>query len=98
MRPAYAPPALQAVIRDFAFLVPADLTAEALVRAVRGADKEAITDVRIFDRYRPDGGELSLALEVTLQPADKSFTDEEIGAIAKRIVAAAEKLGANLRH
>ncbi|HZB69484.1 MAG TPA: phenylalanine--tRNA ligase subunit beta, partial [Sphingomicrobium sp.] len=98
VRPAFAPPALQAVIRDFAFLVPADLTAEALLRAVRGADKEAITDVRIFDRYRTDAGELSLALEVTLQPADKSFTDEEIAAISRRVVAAAEKLGASLRH
>jgi phenylalanyl-tRNA synthetase beta chain len=97
VRPAFAPPALQAVIRDFAFLVPADLTAEALLRAVRGADKEAITDVRIFDRYRTDAGELSLALEVTLQPTDKSFTDEEIAAISRRVVAAAEKLGAKLR-
>jgi phenylalanyl-tRNA synthetase beta chain len=97
VRPAYAPPALQPVIRDFAFLVPENVTAEALVRAVRGADKTTITDVRIFDRYRPDAGDLSLALEVTLQPADKSFTEEEIAAISRRIVAAAEKLGAKLR-
>jgi phenylalanyl-tRNA synthetase beta chain len=68
------------------------------VRAERGADKTAITDARVFDRYRPDAGDLSLALEVTLQPTDKSFTDEEIAAISKSIVAAAEKLGASLRH
>jgi phenylalanyl-tRNA synthetase beta chain len=97
-RAAYDPPALQPVIRDFAFLVPDDLAAETLVRAIRGADKAAITDVRVFDRYRTDGGELSLALEVTLQPSDKSFTDEEIAAISKRVVTAAEKLGAQLRH
>jgi phenylalanyl-tRNA synthetase beta chain len=96
-RAAFAPPALQAVTRDFAFLVPEELAAETLLRAVRGADKAAITDVRIFDRYQPDGGELSLAVEVTLQPGDKSFTDAEIGEIARRIVAAAEKLGARLR-
>ena len=48
---------------------------------------------RLFDRYQPEGGELSLAVEVTLQPGDKSFTDAEIAEIAKRIVAAAEKLG-----
>jgi phenylalanyl-tRNA synthetase beta chain len=95
-RPAFAPPALQPVFRDFAFLVPDDLTAEALVRSVRGADKAAITDVRLFDRFETADG-LSLALEVTLQPADKSFTDEEIAAISKRVVAAAEKLGARLR-
>jgi len=95
-RNAFAPPALQAVTRDFAFLVPDDLTAGDLGRAIRGADKAAITAVRLFDRFAaPDG--LSLAYEVTLQPVDKSFTDAEIGEIAKRVVAAAEKLGARLR-
>ena len=43
MRPAYSPPALQSVKRDFAFLVPAELPADSLIRAVRGADKAAIT-------------------------------------------------------
>jgi len=95
-RPAYTPPALQPVTRDFAFLVPTDLPADALVRAIRGADKAAITAARLFDRFESKDG-LSLAVEVTLQPADKSFTDDEIGAISKRIVAAAEKLGATLR-
>jgi phenylalanyl-tRNA synthetase beta chain len=96
-RPAFAPPALQAVIRDFAFLVPADVPADNLLRAIRSADKGAITSARLFDRFEtPDG--LSLAFEVTLQPGDKSFTDEQIGEIATRIIAAAEKLGARLRN
>jgi phenylalanyl-tRNA synthetase beta chain len=95
-RPAFSPAALQPVTRDFAFLVPAELTAEALVKAIRGADKAAITAARLFDRFESKEG-LSLAVEVTLQPADKSFTDEEIAAISKRIVGAAEKLGAKLR-
>jgi phenylalanyl-tRNA synthetase beta chain len=95
-RPAYAPPALQPVTRDFAFIVPAELTADSLVRAVRGADKAAITGARVFDRFEK-AGELSLAVEVTLQPAEKSFAEVEIGEISKRIVAAAEKLGARLR-
>jgi len=95
-RAAYAPAALQPVTRDFAFIVPADLPAENLLRAVRGADKTAIAAVRLFDRFEsPDG--LSLALEVTLQPVDKSFTDEQIGEVSKRIIAAAEKSGARLR-
>ncbi len=95
-RATYAPPALQAIARDFAFLVPAELTAEALARAIRGSDKAAITAVRLFDRFEtPDG--LSLAFEATLQPVEKSFADAEIGEISKRIVAAAEKLGARLR-
>jgi phenylalanyl-tRNA synthetase beta chain len=95
-RSAYTPPALQAVTRDFAFLVPAELPADTLLRAIRAADKVAITGVRLFDRFATPQG-LSLALEVTLQPLEKSFTDEQIAEISQRIVAAAEKLGARLR-
>ncbi len=95
-RPAYAPPPLQQVLRDFAFIVPADLPSETLLRAIRGADKAAITAVRLFDRFGTSDG-LSLAFEVTLQPVDKSFTDEQIGEISKRVVGSAEKLGARLR-
>ena len=95
-RPAYTPPALQAVKRDFAFLVPAELAADALVRAIRSADRTVITDARLFDRYEGQQG-LSLAFEVTLQPGEKSFTDAEISEVSKKIVAAAEKLGAQLR-
>jgi phenylalanyl-tRNA synthetase beta chain len=87
---------LQAITRDFAFIVPSDLFAENLRRAIAGADRSAIIDVRLFDRFRSADG-LSLAFEVTLQPVDKSFTDEQIGELSGRIVAAAEKLGARLR-
>ena len=96
-RPAFAPPALQSVTRDFAFTVPPELGADALVRAIRGADKQAIAAVRVFDRYQPQGGDLSLAIEVVLQPGEQSFTEAEIADISKRIIVAAEKLGASLR-
>jgi phenylalanyl-tRNA synthetase beta chain len=99
-RAAYAPPALQSVSRDFAFLVPAQLPAGDLVRAVRNADKAAIVDARLFDVFVGQGvpeGQKSLAVEVTLQPGDKSFTEDELVAISGQIVAAAEKLGAMLR-
>ncbi|TRW16697.1 phenylalanine--tRNA ligase subunit beta [Glacieibacterium frigidum] len=99
-RPSYAPPALQALTRDFAFLVPADQPAEALLRAVRGADKALIADVRLFDRFAGPGvpeGQVSLALTVTIQPADRSPTDAEIEALAAKIVAAAARAGATLR-
>ncbi|WP_445190878.1 phenylalanine--tRNA ligase subunit beta [Sphingomonas sp. Tas61C01] len=96
MRPAYAPPALQPVRRDFAFLVPADLAADALVRAIRGADKAAIVAARIFDVFERDG-EKSVAVEIVLQPGEKSFTEAELKAIADKVVAAAGKLGASLR-
>ena len=100
MRAPYAPPALQAVTRDFAFLVPRDLAAEALVRAVKGADKATITAARLFDLFEGAGvpeGQKSLAIEVTLQPGEKSFTDAELKTIADKVVAAAAKLGATLR-
>lgn len=100
MRPAYAPPALQPVTRDFAFLVPAALAAGDLVRTVKGADKAAIVDARLFDVFTGAGvpeGQKSLAIEVTLQPGDKSFTDAELKAIGDKVVAAAAKLGATLR-
>ncbi|WP_284123752.1 phenylalanine--tRNA ligase subunit beta [Parerythrobacter aestuarii] len=99
-REAYAPPALQSITRDFAFLVPFELVAGDLVRAVKGADKQAITEARIFDVFAGQGvpdGKKSVAVEVILQPGEKSFKDEEIKAISDRIVAAAGKLGAELR-
>ena len=99
-RPAYAPPALQAITRDFAFLVPDSLAAGDLLRAVRGADKQAIVDARIFDVFAGQGvpeGKKSVAVEVTLQPGEKSFNDAEIKAISDQIVAAAGKQGAELR-
>lgn len=100
MRPAYTPPALQTVQRDFAFLVDADLSADQLIRAVKGADKQAIVDARLFDVFVGNGvpeGKKSLAVEVTLQPGEKSFTDQELKAIADKVVAAAGKQGAELR-
>jgi len=99
-RAAYAPPALQAVTRDFAFLVDAKLPAGDLVRTVKGADKANIFAVRLFDDFRGQGvpeGQKSLAVEVTLQPAEKSYTEAELKAIAEAITAAATKLGAVLR-
>jgi phenylalanyl-tRNA synthetase beta chain len=99
-RPGFTPPALQAVTRDFAFLVPANLAAGDLVRAVQGADKANITAVRVFDVFQGQGvpeGKKSVAVEVTLQPGEASFKDAELKAIAEKVVAAAAKLGGELR-
>ena len=99
-RSTYSPPALQPVTRDFAFLVDSAMPAGDLVKAVRGADKQRIVDARIFDRFDGQGvpkGKTSLALEVTLQPGEKSFTDEELKAISDAVVKAAAKTGAELR-
>ncbi len=99
-RSAYAPPALQAVTRDFAFLVPIEIAAGDLVRTVKGADKVNIVSVRLFDDFRGAGvpeGQKSLAVEVTLQPNDKSYDEAELKSISERVTAAAAKLGAVLR-
>lgn len=100
VRDAFTPPALQRVTRDFAFLAPDTLAAGELVRMVKGADKASIVDARLFDRFTGAGvpdGQVSLAIEVTLQPGDKSFTDAEIKAISDKVIGAAVKLGAVLR-
>ncbi len=81
---------LTPVRRDFAFLVDKGVAADSLLRAARGADKALISDVTLFDVYEGQGvpeGHASLAIEVTLQPRDKTLTDEEIDAVADKVVA-----------
>jgi phenylalanyl-tRNA synthetase beta chain len=100
MRKAFTPPALQAVTRDFAFLVDAESCADTLLRAIKGADKQSLVGARIFDVFAGEGvpdGKLSIAIEVTLQPQDKSFTEEDLKAISDKVVAAAAKVGGELR-
>jgi phenylalanyl-tRNA synthetase beta chain len=100
IRPAFTPPALQPVTRDFAFLVPEALAAGDLIRAVRGADKALIASARLFDLFigaSVPEGQKSLAVEVTLQPTDKTLTDDDLAAVSAKVVAAAAKFGAMLR-
>lgn len=71
-----------------------------LLRAVKGADKASIVAARVFDDFRGAGvpeGQKSIAIEVTLQPGEKSFTEADLKAIADKVTAAAGKLGASLR-
>ncbi len=98
-KPAKTKPALDAsellpLTRDFAFVVDESVSAETLLKAVRGAEKKLIADVSLFDVYQGKGvaeGKKSLAVEVTLQPREKTLTDEEIEAVSARIVAQVEK-------
>jgi phenylalanyl-tRNA synthetase beta chain len=91
----------QPVERDFAFVVDANVTAAAVLKAAKGADKNFITGVELFDVYEGEGvgaGKKSLAISVRLQPTEATFTDAEIEAIAQKIVAAVAKAtGATLR-
>ena len=85
---------LQPVRRDFAFLLNADVLAGDVVRAAQGADKALISNVAVFDVFEGPGlggGKKSLAIEVTLQPREKTLTDQEIDAVAARIVADVKK-------
>ncbi|MFD0917316.1 phenylalanine--tRNA ligase subunit beta [Pseudahrensia aquimaris] len=92
---------LQPVRRDFAFVVESAVEAASLLRAAKGADKKLITDVTVFDVFEgPSLGEgrKSIAIEVTLQPSDKSLTDEQIDAISTKVVENVTKTtGAELR-
>jgi len=105
-RPTKARPTLksspfQPVERDFAFVVDAQVPADALVRAAKAADKALIVDVAVFDLFSGAGvgeGKKSLALQVTLQPVERTLTDAEIEAVGSKIVAAVAKAtGGTLR-
>ena len=101
-RPALTLSTQMSLSRDFAFVVAADKAAGDLVRAAQGADKALIASARVFDVYQGAGVpacEKSVALEVVIQPQDKTLTDVEIEALSTRIVAAVEKAsGGKLRR
>ncbi len=83
-------PAFQPVRRDFAFVVDADVPADAVLRAARGADRALITAVTLFDVYAGEtlpAGKKSLAIEVVFQPRERTLTDAEIEAAAGNVVA-----------
>jgi phenylalanyl-tRNA synthetase beta chain len=92
----------QPVERDFAFLVPADLPAETLLRAARGVDRTLIAEIRLFDVYAGAGlpaGRKSLAITVVLQPEEATLTDEQIEAFSAKLVAqVAKATGGELRR
>ena len=96
-RPALNASSLQAVERDFAFVVDQEVEALALVNAAAGADKALISSVRVFDQFTGEKAEAqmgegrkSIAITARLQPRDKTLTDAEIEAVAAKIV---EKVG-----
>jgi phenylalanyl-tRNA synthetase beta chain len=105
-RPTRAKPllelsAFQPVSRDFAFIVDRKVKAGDIVRTAQGADRKLITGVTVFDVYEGKGidpDKKSIAIAVTLQPREKTLTDQEIDAVAARIVAeVTRKTGGTLR-
>ncbi len=100
-KPALTLSPLMPLTRDFAFVVARDRPAGELIRAVQSADRVLIAGARVFDVYEGPGveeGNKSVAVEVTIQPRDKTLTDAEIEALSAKIIAAAAKsAGATLR-
>ncbi len=100
-RPALALSPFMPFTRDFAFVVDEAVAAGDVVRAALGADRALIAGVRVFDVYQGPGvpeGKKSVAIEVTVQPREKTLDDAEIEALSGKIVAAAVKsVGAVLR-
>ncbi len=93
--------AFHPVSRDFAFIVDRSVKAADIVRAAQGADKKLITGVTVFDVYEGKGidpDKKSLAIAVTMQPREKTLTDQEIDAVAAKIVdEVTKKTGGTLR-
>jgi len=100
-KPALELSPLMPLSRDFAFLVAEEVAAGDLTKAVAGADKALIKEARVFDVYRGQGvpdGSKSIAVEILVQPREKTLTDAEIEALSAKVVAAAEKaVSAKLR-
>ena len=91
----------QPVSRDFAFIVDRAVKAGDIVRTAQNVDKKLISEVTVFDVYEGKGineGKKSIAIAVTMQPREKTMTDEEIDAVATKIVAeVTKKTGGTLR-
>jgi phenylalanyl-tRNA synthetase beta chain len=81
--------AFQAVKRDFAFVVEKAVEVGSLVKAALAADRKLVTDVNVFDVFEGASlgeGKKSIAIEVTIQPVEKTLTEEDFEALAGRIV------------
>ncbi|NBE07051.1 phenylalanine--tRNA ligase subunit beta [Paragemmobacter ruber] len=92
-RPALAISDLQAVERDFAFVVDKGVEALVAINAAQGADKALIESVRLFDQFTGEkaeaqmgAGKKSIALTVRLQPTDKTLTEAEIEAVSAKVI------------
>jgi phenylalanyl-tRNA synthetase beta chain len=87
-------PPFQPIRRDFAFLVDAATPADILIRAARGAERNLITGVTLFDRFAGNSlpaGKISLAITVTIQPVQANLTEAEIDAVSAKVIAAVAK-------
>jgi len=91
----------QKVVRDFAFVIDEKYSSGEIINLVKKIDKELIKDVKIFDVYQGDNissDKKSIAFNVTLEPKDKTLSDNDIEQISKKIISVVqESTGATLR-
>ena len=91
----------QPVDKDLAFVVEKNVPAVNIIAAAKNADRKHITDVRVFDVYEGENlpeGKKSVAIALTFQPSEATFTDKEIETLMKKVeVEVGKKTGAVLR-
>lgn len=93
-RPAMAATDLLPVRRDIAFVLAEDVAAADVVRVAQAADKALVAEVNVFDLFKGESvgtGKKSLAIEIVLQPREKTLTDADIEAITGKIIAEVRK-------
>jgi phenylalanyl-tRNA synthetase beta chain len=89
-----------AVHQDLAVVVPIEVAASRLRRAVLSAGGELLHAAEVFDLYEGEQlgeGKKSLALRLEFRAADRTLTDEEVVAQRAAIETELEKIGGSLR-
>jgi len=82
------------VKRDFAFVVDKTVEAGALVKAASLADRKLVSGVNVFDVFEGASvgeGKKSIAIEVLIQPFERTMTDEDFDALTSKIISGVEK-------
>jgi len=90
-----------AVWQDLAVVVNDDVTADAVLDAIRASGGKTLRHVEVFDVYRGEQvgeGRASLALRLEFRAPDRTLTDEEVTRVREKIVAALrDRVGGELR-
>ena len=100
-KPQFVVSDYQKVVRDFAFVIDEKYSSGQIINLVKKIDKKLINNVKIFDVYQGDNispGKKSIALNITLEPKDKTLSEKDIEQISKKIVSTVQEItGATLR-
>ena len=101
VKPQFIVSDYQKVVRDFAFVIDGKYSSGEIVNIVKNIDKELIKSVKIFDVYQGENieaGKKSIAFNVTLEPKDKTLSEEDIEQVSNKIIASVQNTtGATLR-